>query len=108
VQDKELIRPRQQTRTEGGRTGEDKLSILFGDHVFGRLGRDFYRCRDGFLGNGTIDAVLVSAGGNDAEFFSVVKQAVLPRIATAIALYSEMKEKLEASLYQSDLLWVAM
>lgn len=93
--DKELIRPRLQTRTEGGVTGEEKLTRLFADHVLGRLGPDPYRCRDGFLGNGAIDAVLASVGGNDAEFFSVVKQAVLPRIATAITLYSEVKEKLE-------------
>ena len=95
--DAELIRPRMQTRTEGGVTGEDKLTKLFGDHVFARLGQDLYRCRNGFLGNGTIDAILVSAGGNDAEFFSVVKQAVLPRIATAIALYSEVRERLQNS-----------
>jgi hypothetical protein len=95
--DMELPRPRMQTRTEDGVTGEEKLKKLFGDHVVGRLGQDLYRCRDGFLGNGSIDAVLLSAGGNDAEFFSVVKQAVLPRLATAIVLYSEVKERLENS-----------
>jgi len=95
--DEELIRPRKQTRTEGGVTGEEILIELFGDHVLGRMGADPYRCRDGFLGNGTIDAVLTSVGGNDAEFFSAVKQAVLPRFATAIALYSEVKEKFEST-----------
>lgn len=59
--DQELPRPRQQTRTEGGVTGEEKLRRLFGDHVLGHRGPEPYRCRDGFLGNGTIDAVLLSA-----------------------------------------------
>jgi hypothetical protein len=85
--DEAMLRPRTQTPTV------ERLKAVFDGHVLSDIGNGIYECKSGFLGNGRIDAVLLSIGGNDAHFFSVVKQAVLPRLVSAVALQDEMRSK---------------
>jgi hypothetical protein len=72
---------------------ELRMKKVFDGHVKSTLGDAVYTCRGGFLGNGEIDAVLLSVGGNDAGFFSVVKHALFPTAAIALSLYDEMKAR---------------
>jgi hypothetical protein len=72
---------------------EQRMKKVFDGHVMSTLGDAVYPCGDGFLGNGEIDAVLLSVGGNDARFFSVVKHALFPAVAIALSLYDEMNSR---------------
>jgi hypothetical protein len=83
--DSELATPRRQTRTV------PQFKAVFDGHVMRKIDNSTYHCKDGFLGNGKIDAVLLSIGGNDVGFFSAVMHALLPPLARGISLWEELR-----------------
>jgi len=100
--DEALLRPREKTDNEGS-PGEEKLKKIFNGHPMANIEERVYECKSGFHGNGRIDAVLLSIGGNDAHFFSAVKQAVLPSVVTAVALYDEMRSKVRKEMREEHI-----